>query len=140
MKTNNKCARAVLLETEKIPFGETITVCKLQEKISEYSIEDVMHVITLFNREHYLIVQDKLSYDDNEVLRDHKIKGLTERGYKALDLIRDEKIWEEICSKVPNVDELSIYTLLEIANKINSVNYNRIFGLPEELTLSVLRW
>ena len=29
MKMNSKCARAVLLQTEKIPFGETITVAKL---------------------------------------------------------------------------------------------------------------
>ena len=50
MKLNSKCARKVLLETEKIPFGETITVAKLHENISEYNIEDVLHIVTLFNR------------------------------------------------------------------------------------------
>ena len=90
MKLNNDCARRILLEIEMLPFGETITVAKLQEKMEVYPIEDVLALITLFNREHYLTVIDKVSYDDNDVFRDHKVKCLSERGYKALDIIRDD--------------------------------------------------
>ena len=140
MKLNSKCARAVLLETEKIPFGETITVAKLHENISEYSIEDVLHIVTLFNREHYLSVIDKASYDDNEVFRDHKVKGLTERGYRVLDMIRDEELWNEIYSKVPNAEELSFYTILDIASRINCVKQNELFGLPKEFPLQQIKW
>ena len=78
------------LEVETIPYGETITVAKSQEKLVEFSIEEILSIVTLFNREHYLIVTDKVSYDDNDVLRDNKIKCLTEKGYKTLDLIRDD--------------------------------------------------
>ena len=87
MKIYNDCARKILIEVEKIPYGETISVAKLHEKISEFTIEEVLTIVTLFNREHYLTVMDKNSYDENDVLRDHKIKCLTERGYKTLDLI-----------------------------------------------------
>ena len=140
MKLNSRCARAVLLETENIPFGETITVAKLHENISEYSIEDVLHIVTLFNREHYLSVIDKASYDDNEVFRDHKVKGLTERGHRVLDMVRDEELWNEIMDKLPNSEELSFYTILDIATRINCVRQNELFDLPEELPLQQIKW
>ena len=100
MKINNNCARKILLEVEKIPYGETLTVAQLQEKISDFSIEDVLTIVTLFNKEHYLTVLDKTSYDDNDVFKEHKIKCLTEKGYKTLDLIRSDEIWELIKTEI----------------------------------------
>ena len=32
MKINNECARKILFEVEKIPYGETLTVAKLEQK------------------------------------------------------------------------------------------------------------
>lgn len=140
MKINNNCARKILLEIEKIPYGETLTVAKLQEKISDSSIEDVLTIVTLFNREHYLIVLDKVSYDDNDVFRDHKIKCLTEKGYKTLDLIRNDETWNLIKEKVDNFEDLSIYTIFDIANKIVNVKHNELFDLPKDLILEQSRW
>ena len=138
MKINNDCARKILFEVEKIPYGETLTVAKLQEKIPDFSIEDVLSIITLFNREHYLTVLDKVSYDDNDVLRDHKIKCLTEKGYKALDLVRDDDLWNQIKEKVTNFDKLSIYTIFTIASKIMNVKHNELFDLPNDLLINDL--
>ena len=132
IKINNNCARKILLEVEKIPFGETLTVEQLKEKISNASIEEVLGIVTLFNREHYLSVLDKASYDDNDLFRDNKIKGLTERGYKALDLIRSEDIWKLLQEKINNFDELSIFTILNLANKIVNAKYNELLDLPKE--------
>ena len=140
MNTSNECARKILFEVSKIEYGETITVAKLQEKIPEFSIEEVLYIVTSFNKEHYLTVLDKASYDDNDVLRDHKIKGLTERGYKTLDLITDDSVWNEIKEKVENFDELSIYTIFDIANKIMNVKYNNLFDLPKDLLIQSNRW
>ena len=140
MRTNNECARKILFEVEKIPYGETLTVFKLQEKIPEFSIEDVLDIVTLFNREHYLIVLDKASYDDNDVLRDHKIKCLTEKGYKTLDLIRSDEVWNLIKTKIENFDEISIYTIFDIANKIMNVRHNYLFDLPKDLLIQSNRW
>ncbi len=140
MKINNECARKILFEVENIPYGETITVAKLQERISEFSIEDVLAIVTLFNKEHYLTVLDKVSYDDNDVLRDHKIKGLTEKGYKSLDLIRNDEDWNQIKSKINNFDEISIYTIFDIANKIMNVKHNNLFDLPNNLLVQNNRW
>ncbi len=140
MKINNECARKILFEVENIPYGETITVAKLQERISEFSIEDVLAIVTLFNKEHYLTVLDKVSYDDNDVLRDHKIKGLTEKGYKSLDLIRNDEDWNQIKSKINNFDEISIYTIFDIANKIMNVKHNSLFDLPNNLLVQNNRW
>ena len=140
MKINNECARKILLEVENIPYGESITVIKLQEKLQEFSIEDVLSIVTLFNREHYLTVLDKVSYDDNDVLRDNKIKGLTEKGYKTLDLIRSDEIWNSIKNKIDNFNELSIYTIINIANKIVNVKHNELFDLPNDLLIENTRW
>ena len=140
MKINNECARKILFEVENIPYGETITVAKLQERISEFSIEDVLTIVTLFNKEHYLTVLDKVSYDDNDVLRDHKIKCLTEKGYKCLDLIRNDEDWNQIKSKINNFDEISIYTIFDIANKIMNVKHNSLFDLPNNLLVPNNRW
>lgn len=138
MKINNDCARKILFEVEKIPYGETLTVAKLQEKIPDFSIEDILSIITLFNREHYLTVLDKVSYDDNDVLRDHKIKCLTGKGYKALDLVRDDDLWNQIKEKVTNFDKLSIYTIFTIASKIMNVKHNELFDLPNDLLINDL--
>ena len=140
MKINNDCARKILFEVEKIPYGETLTVAKLQEKIPDYSIEEVLTIVTLFNKEHYLTILDKASYDDNDLFRDNKVKCLTEKGYKSLDLIRSNKIWNLIKEKVDNFEELSIYTILDIANKIINVQHNELFDLPKDLLIQYNRW
>ncbi len=140
MKINHNCARKILLEVKNIPNGETLTVAKLQEKISEFSIEDVVSIITLFNRERYLIVLDKVSYDDNDVFRDNKIKCLTEKGYKTLDLIRNDDLWNLMEEKINNFDELSIFTIFNIANKIINVRHNELFDLPKDLLIENTRW
>lgn len=140
MKINNECARKILFEVEKIPYGETLTVAKLQEKISDYTIEDVLNIVTLFNKEHFLTILDKVSYDDNDVLRDHKIKCLTEKGFRNLDLIRDDDLWNKIKEKITNFDELSIYAIFDIANKIINVKHNELFDLPTGLLIQNNRW
>lgn len=139
MKINNECARKVLFEVEKIPYGEILTVAKLQEKISEFSIEDVLSIVTLFNKEYYLNVMDKASYDDNEVLRDNKIKCLTEKGYRALDSIRSDEVWNLIKSSLDNFNEISIFTIFDIARKITSVKQNELFDLPKDLLIQNVR-
>lgn len=140
MKINNECARKILFEVKKIPYGETLTVAKLQGKTSEFSIEDVLNIIRLFNKEHYITILDKASYDDNDVLKDNKIKGLTEKGYKTLDLIRSDEVWNLIKTKLDNFDELSIYTIFDIANKIMNVKHNELFNLPKDLLVENTKW
>ena len=140
MKLKNECAREVLLNIEKLPYGEVITVEKLHEKIGQFDIEDVLTIVTAFNKEHYLIVLDKVPYDDNDVFKEHKIKGLTEKGYKTLDLVRDEEFWNSLREKIDNFDELSIYTIFDVANKIKNMEYNSLFNLPKELFIPNNRW
>ena len=140
MKTSNDCARKILLEVEKVPYGETLTVGKLHENISEFSIEDVLTLVTMLNRERYLTVIDKATYDDNDVFREHRIKGLTEKGYRILDAIRNEETWNLMKEKIDDFDELSIYTIFEIANKILNVKYNELFDLPKDLFVPNNRW
>ena len=130
MKINNNCGRRILIEVEKLTFGETITIAALSEKMPEFSLEDILNVATMFNREH-LIVTDRASYDDNDLFRDNKIRGLTERGYHSLDLVRDDKTWNYLKEKMPDFDEVSLYTIFDIANKIKNDEYNKIFDIQD---------
>ncbi len=140
MKINNECARKVLIEVENISYGETLSVAKLQERLSEYSIETVLDIVTIFNRERYLNIVDKLSYDNTDVLRDHKIKCLTEKGYKTLDLIRNDDVWNLLKEKLKNFENISIFSLFDMANKIINVQNNKLFNLPEDMFLDNIRW
>ena len=42
--------------------------------------------------------------------------------------------------KLNNFDELSIYTILNIANKIMNVTHNELFDLPRDLFIENSRW
>ena len=52
LKINNECARKILFEVEKIPYSETLTIIEFYKRISEFSIEDVLNIVTNFNKEH----------------------------------------------------------------------------------------
>ncbi len=140
MKINNECARRVLFEVENIPAGEALTVDNLQQKLSEFDPKDVIVVVTLFNRDRYINVLDKAGYDECEVLRDHKIKGLTERGFRALDMIRDDNDWNKMKDSIKNFNELSIYTIFDIAERMLNCKHNELLNLPEKLVYLSSRW
>lgn len=140
MKLNNNCVRKVLIETENIPFGETITVEGLQQRIGEFTIYEVLGVVTSLHQEGCLTIFDKRSYDDNDVLRDNKIKGLTGKGYQRLDSIRSDETWELLKNKLPNFDDLSIGTIFDIASKIMNVECNKNFDLPLNLLIPNTKW
>lgn len=83
---------------------------------------------------------NKASYDDNDVFRDHKIKGLTEFGYWSLDFIRNDEVWNLIKEQINNFDELSIYSIFDIARKFVNVRQNELLGLPKDLIIQNCKW
>ena len=140
MRINNECARKVLIEVEKIPFGKFITVEELCSKLNEFTMEEVIHITSLYNRERYITLIDHMGYDDNDLLRDNRIKGLSDRGYKSLDLLRDDEIWNLMKKKIDNFNDLSIFTIMSIANKILNVKHNELFNLPESNLTDYFHW
>ena len=140
MKVNSECAKKVLLKIEELPFGEVITVNKLQEMISEYNIEEIITMVTMLNRERYITIFDKAGYDDTDVFRDNRIKCLTEKGYRALDIIRDDKIWNLMKEKLFNFNDLSFFTIITIASKIINDEHNKLFNLDSNSFIDYSRW
>ena len=140
MKINNECARKVLIEIEKIPYGQIMTVGELCDKLNEFKQEDIIHITSLWNRERYIALVDRMGYDDNDLFRDNRIKGLSDRGYKILDLLRDDEIWNLMKNKLKDFNDLSIYSIISIANKIVNARHNDIFGLPENNLIDYYRW
>jgi hypothetical protein len=140
MRINNECTRDVLKRIEEIPFGETLTVAKLQEDLNKYTIEDIIFTVTFLNRERYIMVVGRPGYDDDDLFRDNKIKCLTERGFRNLDLIRDDNTWNLLKEKIPNFNEISIYTIMVIGNQIMNNKINEALGLPNSYSTDFFRW
>ena len=140
MRINNECVRKILIEIEKMPYGNVITVQELQEKIPEYNIDEVIATVTMLNRERYITVFDKAGYDDADVFRDNRIKCLTERGYRNLDLVRNDKIWNLMKERITDFNELSFFTIASIANKILNSEHNKALDLNDELFVDYTKW
>ena len=100
----------------------------------------MLNIVTLLNKERYLVILDKASYDDSDIFREHKIKYLTDKGFRSLDLIRNDEIWEMIKNNLDDFNDVSIYTIFDIANKIINAKYNKIFNIPNEFYNQNNRW
>lgn len=140
MKTNNELIREILKIVELIPCGEVITVSKLAEMLNDYSIEDILSMVSLLNREHYIIIVDKSGYNDSDVFRENKIKCLTERGYRALDVIREDRIWNLMKEKITNFDDFSFFMISSLASKIINDEHNELFNIKSNSFVEYSRW
>lgn len=133
MKFNNDCARKILMEIEKIEYGENLRISDLQKKMSEYSLDEILRMINLFNIEYYVNLVDKNPYDKIPTYEGNRISSLSEKGYRALDKIRNDDVWNLMKEKIDDFDNLSFFTIIEIASRINLVKYNRLFNLPDNV-------
>ncbi len=140
MKFNNECVRDILKEVELIPYGKTITVEELHEKLPMYTMEDFLSMVAILNREHYIFIVDKGGYNDFDIFRENRIRGLTERGYRNLDLIREDRVWNLIKEKISNFDQLSFFMITSIASKIANYEHNKIFEFDDNLIIDYARW
>ena len=140
MRLSSEGMRRILMEIESLPYGKTVTVSELQILLNDYSIEEVISMVTVLNRERYIMVLDKSGYDDNDVFRDNRIKCLTEKGSRNLDIIRDDKLWNLMKEKISNFNELSFFTITSTANKIINSEYNKIFNLDSSSFIDYTRW
>ena len=140
MKNNVECMRDILKIVETIPCGESLCVSKLAEMIPNYTIEDVLAMTTILNREHFLMIVDKAGYNDSDVFRENKIKCLTERGYRNLDVIREDRIWNLMKEKLPNFNNLSFFVITSIASKILNDEHNKLFNIDSKSFVDYSRW
>ena len=140
MKTNSDLIREILKQAELIPFGDYITIADLAEKMPEYTIEDILAMVTLLNRERFIIIVDKAGYNDSDVFRENRLKGLTERGYRNLDVIREDRIWNLMKEKMPNFDELSFFMVSHVASRIVNDEHNKLFNLDPNTVVDYTRW
>lgn len=140
MKTNNECIRKILQIVETIPCKASMTVLELHEKIPEYSIEEVIAMVTILNREHFIMIVDKAGYNDSDVFSENRIKCLTERGYRTLDVIREDQIWNLMKEKLVNFQDMSFFMIISIASKIINDKHNCLFNLNSNLNIDYSRW
>ena len=139
MKTNNELIRELLKKAELIPNGESISITKLEEEMPEYA-DDILAMITLLNREHFIMIVDRPGYNDAEIFRENKLKGLTERGYRCLDVIREDEVWNLMKEKLINFNDLSFFIITHIASRIVEDKHNKLFNLNSDTVIDFTRW
>lgn len=140
MKVNNDCARDVLQIVESLDYNDYIMIKEVVSKLDKYEEKDVMNVINLFHKERIIIVEGKASYNDEVIENRNSINGFTVRGHITFDLIKNEELWQEIKSKLPDFNEVSIFYVVELARKIKSYRENKLFNIPEEYSSLNYRW
>ena len=132
MRINSECARKVLIEVEKIEYGESISVGELQNKLKDFSMKEVLNVISYFCSDDYINMLDRRSYDNGPIYDSSRLLSLTRKGCYVLDDIRSDDTWNMVKEKLSNFDELSFFTIVNIIGKINDYNYNKLFDIPND--------
>lgn len=100
MKLNVDCIRAILLEVEKVPYGESLPFQTLVSALSDYSTDDISYSVLKLKEADY-IEAIILHADDTAII--YEITDITYNGHQFLETIRDAKVWKEtkkICNKV----------------------------------------
>ncbi len=119
MVLDSDCVRDVLLAVENCSFGERITLNFLEEKLPDYSEEQLWYTCIKLNEGGYL---DVLTVD---MLRMplpgiKQINGLTYQGHEFLDTVRENKIWAKTKDLAKRSGVFSLKLLGEIAQSVAS--------------------
>ena len=96
--------------------------------------------MTLLNREHFVYIVDRNGYNDFDIYRENKIRCLSERGFRTLDCIRDDKVWNLMKEKQANFNDISFFTIISLASKIQNQAQNEAFGLSNTFFTDYSRW
>lgn len=103
MKLNVDCIRAILLEVEKVPYGESLPFQTLVSALSDYSTDDISYSVLKLKEADY-IEAIILHADDTAII--YEITDITYNGHQFLETIRDAKVWKETKKYVTKLEAL----------------------------------
>lgn len=118
MKLNVDCVRAVLLEMEKISYGQNLRPETLYSTLETFGKNDIDYSIIKLKEAGF--IDAIICESDNGVARKIVIKDITCDGHQFLDNIREPSVWEKIIEKSGKAVS-SIPTLCEAVAAIASV-------------------
>ncbi|MDD3137573.1 MAG: DUF2513 domain-containing protein [Lachnospiraceae bacterium] len=112
MKLNIDCMRAVLLELEKVPFGEDLRINDLKLSLSDYSPDDVDYSCIMLDQAGYIDALIR-SYESRSLVL--LISDITFTGHQFLANIKNDNNWVKIKEKLQVVGSTSLDIVSQVA-------------------------
>ncbi len=111
------CVRDVLLAVESSSFGERLTLDALEEKLPQYSEEDLWYTCLKLEEGGYL---DLITITGLRMPMPgiKEIKSLTYCGHEFLDTVREESNWGKVKTVAKKAGTFSLTSLGEIAKEV----------------------
>ena len=115
MKLNPECIRNILLYIEEQPVGSEIMITEaLPPPLSHYAYPGLKAHVEQCARAGFLY-----GYKLN-ILGEIKLSGLSPSGYKFLDDIRPDTVWEKTKSTASKVGSFSLDFLAKVAANVTA--------------------
>lgn len=118
MKLNVDCIRSVLLELEKIPYGQSLRPQSLYSSLKTFDENDINYSVIMLKEAGFIdavIVES----DDRSILR-FVVNDITWDGHQFLNNVRELSVWEKAKDKCSKIGSLSIPLLSDVASAIIS--------------------
>ena len=118
MRLNADCVRGVLLEMEKIPYGQSLRPKALYSALKTFSEDDINYSIIKLKEVGYIDAVISES-DDGSIFR-FVVNDITWDGHQFLNNIRESSVWEKAKEKCSKIGSLAIPILSDAASAILS--------------------
>lgn len=127
MKLNLDCIRDILIVVEDIEYGKDLTIPTLQQKLSNYSENELQyHCLKLLEG-------GFLDATTNRYIRSHKqiskINDLTYEGHQFLSDIRSDTTWNNTKEVAKSIGIESLHAIKDIAVATVTTLIQNKFGL-----------
>ncbi len=117
MVLNPDCVRDVLLCVEHCSFGERMNLAKLQERLPDYTEEDLWYTCIKLEEGGYLDLMTA-QYLRMPLPSIKQINDLTYSGHEFLNTIREQGTWDKVKGVAKKAGVFSLKTLGEIAQEV----------------------
>lgn len=117
MVLNPDCVRDVLLCVEHCSFGERMNLEKLQERLPNYTEEDLWYTCIKLEEGGYLDLMTA-QYLRMPLPSIKQINDLTYSGHEFLNTIREQGTWDKVKGVAKKAGVFSLKTLGEIAQEV----------------------
>ena len=117
MVLNPDCVRDVLLCVEHCSFGERRNLEKLQERLPNYTEEDLWYTCIKLEEGGYLDLMTA-QYLRMPLPSIQQINDLTYSGHEFLNTIREQGTWDKVKGVAKKAGVFSLKTLGEIAQEV----------------------
>lgn len=117
MVLDHECVRAVLLAVEACPYGKTIRLPALHEKLPEYSDESLNYTCLKLEEGGYLDASF-LSAMRQPLPVLFEIKCMTYAGHEFLDTVRDDTNWGKVKDIAKKSGVFSLKAIVDIGKDV----------------------